>query len=93
MIQKNLSQRPFFHVKDLGLPETGFVFCCFNNSYKFTPPTFDSWCRILKEVDGSVLLIFAANDKAKINLTKEIVEEVFSLIELFLESACLNLNI
>ena len=63
-----------FSRENLGLPETGFVFCCFNNSYKFTPPTFDSWCRILKEVDGSVLLIFADNDKAKINLTKEIVQ-------------------
>jgi len=63
-----------FSREDLGLPETGFVFCCFNNSYKFTPPTFDSWCRILKEVDGSALLIFADNDIAKINLTKEIVQ-------------------
>ena len=76
--QVNDSKEPLpeivFTRKDLGLPETGFVFCCFNNSYKFTPTTFDSWCRILKEVDGSVLLIFADNDKAKINLTKEIVQ-------------------
>ena len=62
-----------FTREDLGLPETGFVFCCFNNCYKFSPTIFDSWARILKEVDGSVLLIFADNDKAKINLTKEIV--------------------
>jgi predicted O-linked N-acetylglucosamine transferase (SPINDLY family) len=62
-----------FTREDLGLPETGFVFCCFNNSYKYTPTTFDSWGRILKEVDGSVLLIFADNDKAKKNLTKEII--------------------
>ena len=62
-----------FTREDLGLPETGFVFCCFNNCYKLSPTIFDSWARILKEVDGSVLLIFADNDKAKINLTKEIV--------------------
>ena len=75
--QVNDSKEPIpeiiFTRKDLGLPEIGFVFCCFNNSFKFTPTTFDSWARILKKVDGSVLLIFADNDEAKINLTKEIV--------------------
>jgi len=63
----------FFTRKDLDLPEEGFIFCCFNNSFKITPTTFDSWGRILNEVDGSVLLIYADNDSAKINLTKEIV--------------------
>jgi protein O-GlcNAc transferase len=63
----------FFTRKDLGLPETGFVFCCFNNTFKITPTIFDSWCRILSEVEGSVLLIYADNDTAKKNLTKEIV--------------------
>jgi predicted O-linked N-acetylglucosamine transferase (SPINDLY family) len=57
---------------DLGLPEEGFVFCCFNNTYKFTPTTFDSWGRILKSVKGSVLVIYADNESAQINLTKEI---------------------
>ena len=32
---------------ELGLPPTGFVFCCFNTAYKITPPTFDRWMRIL----------------------------------------------
>jgi len=62
-----------FTRQDLGLPETGFVFCCFNNTFKFTPTTFDGWGRILKQVDGSVLVIYADNESAKINLTKEIV--------------------
>jgi predicted O-linked N-acetylglucosamine transferase (SPINDLY family) len=62
-----------FTRKDLGLPETGFVFCCFNNTYKFTPTTFDGWGRILEQVKGSVLLIYTANESAKINLAKEIV--------------------
>jgi predicted O-linked N-acetylglucosamine transferase (SPINDLY family) len=62
-----------FTRQDLGLPETGFVFCCFNNTFKFTPTTFDSWGRILEQVDGSVLLIYIKNESAKINLTKEIV--------------------
>jgi len=62
-----------FSRQDLGLPETGFVFCCFNNTFKFTPTTFDGWGRILEQVEGSVLLIYANNESAKINLTKEIV--------------------
>ena len=62
-----------FTRKDLELPETGFVFCCFNNTFKFTPTTFDGWGRILEQVDGSVLIIYAANESAKANLTKEIV--------------------
>jgi predicted O-linked N-acetylglucosamine transferase (SPINDLY family) len=61
-----------FTRQDLGLPEEGFVFCCFNNTFKITPTTFDSWGRILEKVDGSVLLIYADNDTAQINLTKEI---------------------
>jgi len=62
-----------FTRQDIGLPEKGFVFCCFNSTYKITPTTFDSWGRILKHVDGSVLLIYADNESAKINLTKEII--------------------
>jgi len=61
-----------FTRQDLGLPETGFVFCCLNNTYKITPTTFDSWGRILEQVNGSVLLIYADNKSAQINLTKEI---------------------
>jgi predicted O-linked N-acetylglucosamine transferase (SPINDLY family) len=60
--------------KDAGLPEEGFVFCCFNNTYKFTPTTFDSWARILSEVDNSVLIVYTNNDLSKKNLTKEIEE-------------------
>jgi protein O-GlcNAc transferase len=61
-----------FTRQDIGLPETGFVFCCFNNTYKITPTTFDSWGRILEKVKDSVLLIYADNESAQINLTKEI---------------------
>jgi len=61
-----------FTRQDLGLPKEGFIFCCFNNTYKITPTSFDSWSRILEKVDGSVLLIYADNKSAQINLTKEI---------------------
>jgi predicted O-linked N-acetylglucosamine transferase (SPINDLY family) len=40
---------------EAGLPEHGFVFCNFNQSYKLTPETFAGWMRILKQVNGSVL--------------------------------------
>ncbi len=40
---------------DLGLPEVGFVYACFNQSYKITEPVFTRWCRILQRVPGSVL--------------------------------------
>ncbi|MBA2588279.1 MAG: tetratricopeptide repeat protein [Alphaproteobacteria bacterium] len=40
---------------EAGLPENGFVFCCFNNSWKITQPVFDIWMRLLSQVDGSLL--------------------------------------
>jgi len=54
-----------------GLPETGFVFCCFNNSYKITPAHFDCWMRILKAVEGSVLWLLEDNAEATTNLIRE----------------------
>jgi predicted O-linked N-acetylglucosamine transferase (SPINDLY family) len=39
----------------LGLPATGFVYCCFNANWKITPQTFALWMRILHEVPDSVL--------------------------------------
>jgi len=38
-----------------GLPETGFVFCCFNNHWKITRPLFEIWLRLLAATPGSVL--------------------------------------
>jgi protein O-GlcNAc transferase len=61
----------FFTRQDLGLPESGFVFCCFNNNYKITPETFDVWMRVLKEVSGSVLWLLEDNPTAANNLRKE----------------------
>jgi protein O-GlcNAc transferase len=40
---------------DAGLPEDAFVYACFNQSYKITEPVFERWCRILRQVPGSVL--------------------------------------
>ena len=40
---------------DAGLPDDGFVFCCFNTAWKITRPVFDVWMRLLAQVPGSVL--------------------------------------
>lgn len=42
-----------------GLPEKGFVFCNFNQSYKLTPAMFAVWLRLLQKVEGSVLWLLA----------------------------------
>lgn len=47
-----------------GLPEAGFVFCCFNNSHKITPYVFAVWLRLLAAVPGSVLWLLRDNDDA-----------------------------
>jgi predicted O-linked N-acetylglucosamine transferase (SPINDLY family) len=54
-----------------GLPEHGFVFCCFNNNNKITAPVFDVWIRLLHQVDGSVLWLLRSNAAAEINLKNE----------------------
>ena len=51
-----------------GLPDSGFVFCCFNHTFKITPDVFDEWMRILHGVEGSVLWLASTNDVAKENL-------------------------
>ena len=56
---------------DEGLPETGFVFCSFNGSFKITPELFDIWMRLLKAVEGSVLWLLDDNPAAVRNLKRE----------------------
>ena len=54
-----------------GLPESGFVYCCFNNNYKITPDIFDVWMRLLDKVNGSALWLLEDNDTASRNLRRE----------------------
>ena len=56
---------------EAGLPAQGFVFCCFNNSFKITPDIFDVWMRLLRSVEGSALWLSAANASAVANLQRE----------------------
>ena len=68
--QRKISEIQFTR-QDWDLPETGFVFCCFNNSYKITPVIFEIWMRILNAVEGSVLWLREDNPVASSNLKKE----------------------
>jgi predicted O-linked N-acetylglucosamine transferase (SPINDLY family) len=53
---------------DAGLPEQGFVFCSFNNSFKYSPALFDVWMALLRNVAGSVLWLPESNAAAIGNL-------------------------
>jgi predicted O-linked N-acetylglucosamine transferase (SPINDLY family) len=54
-----------------GLPEHGFVFCSFNNTFKITPMIFDIWMRLLRQVDGSVLWLLEGDGLVPQNLRRE----------------------
>jgi predicted O-linked N-acetylglucosamine transferase (SPINDLY family) len=60
-----------FSRKDFGLPQNGFVFCCFNNSFKITPKEFDIWMRPLDNVEDSVLWLLKSNKWCEDNLKTE----------------------
>ena len=66
--RKRVISDRIFTRKELGLPEAGFVFCCFNNNFKITPDTFASWMRILQAVEGSILFLYSENLWAETNL-------------------------
>jgi predicted O-linked N-acetylglucosamine transferase (SPINDLY family) len=57
--------------RDLGLPDFGLVFCCFNNSFKLNPDVFDVWMRLLAAVPGSVLWLLAETPVIAGNLRRE----------------------
>lgn len=57
--------------RDAGLPEQGFVFCCFNQGYKFAKPVFEIWMRLLSAVAGSVLWLSSQPDAAVSNIRRE----------------------
>lgn len=54
-----------------GLPECGFVFCCFNKHYKIEPDIFDVWMRLLLQVEGSVLWLLEDKPSSVANLRRE----------------------
>ncbi|MBT8615308.1 tetratricopeptide repeat protein [Polynucleobacter paneuropaeus] len=68
--QRQIASKQFAR-SELGLPEQGFIFCCFNNNFKINPNVFDSWTRILAQVPRSVLWLRGGNQAAQENLIKE----------------------
>jgi protein O-GlcNAc transferase len=72
--QVNDSKRPVAEMPTragVALPDDGFIFCCFNNSYKIAPEVFDIWMRLLDRVDGSILWLIEDNAAAAHNLRRE----------------------
>jgi predicted O-linked N-acetylglucosamine transferase (SPINDLY family) len=56
---------------DCGLPDDAFVFCSFNNNFKFTEPVFACWMRVLAQVPRSVLWLLADNEWARENMLRQ----------------------
>ena len=54
-----------------GLPDSGIVFCCFNQTFKITPQVFDRLMKIISETPQSVLWLLECNTWAKANLRRE----------------------
>jgi len=68
---KRVASSRIFTREECGLPENAFVFCCFNNDYKFNPLLVDCWSRILKRAENSVLWISENNMLFKNNIKIE----------------------
>ena len=73
--QVNISSRviteKFLSRQELGLPNSGFIFCSFNNSFKISPTIFSGWMRILKNVENSILWLYDDSGNIEKNLKKE----------------------
>ncbi len=54
--------------RDFGIPDNVFIYCCFNNAYKFNPQTISSWLKILSLANDSVLWVSDNNQAFKNNL-------------------------
>jgi predicted O-linked N-acetylglucosamine transferase (SPINDLY family) len=65
-----ISERSLTRI-EMGLPEQGFVFCCFNPNYKISPAEFYIWMRLLGKVEGSVLWLLKSNKWSEDNLRLE----------------------
>ncbi|MEO3478904.1 tetratricopeptide repeat protein [Phaeobacter sp. CAU 1743] len=67
---REISSKQFTR-RDCGLPDTGTVFCCFNNSYKITPREYDIWMRLLDQTPDSVLWLLDTGAVSMENLRRE----------------------
>jgi predicted O-linked N-acetylglucosamine transferase (SPINDLY family) len=60
-----------FNRSEFGLPENGFVFCCFNQAFKFNPDIFKTLMAIMQSVDNSVLWLSEFSPAVISNLRNE----------------------
>lgn len=70
---KRVISTKMFRRAEWGLPESGFVYCCFNGAKKLNPEIFGVWMRILQQVPGSVLWLYEDNPIQAANLRREAV--------------------
>ena len=68
---KRIPSSRIFSRKECGLPEKAFVFCCFNNDFKFNEQVLECWSRIMLKVDGSVLWLSENNEEFMVNIKSE----------------------
>jgi predicted O-linked N-acetylglucosamine transferase (SPINDLY family) len=57
-----------------GLPDDGFVFCCFNNAKRISKEVMEAWFEVLREVDNSVIWLQRTNLTAAANMQALAVE-------------------
>ena len=53
-----------------GLPQAGFVFCCFCDPLKITPQMFALWMRLMRQRPGSVLWLMRGAEETVHNLQR-----------------------
>jgi predicted O-linked N-acetylglucosamine transferase (SPINDLY family) len=68
---KRIASSRVFTRKECGLSENAFVFCCFNNDFKFNPNVLDGWSRILLAAKNSILWVSENNEHFRVNLIAE----------------------
>ncbi|MDP6621266.1 MAG: tetratricopeptide repeat protein [Alphaproteobacteria bacterium] len=54
---------------DLGLPDEGVVFCCFNQTYKIEAAMFATWMKVLAALPGSMLWLLDGGRTCRENLS------------------------
>jgi predicted O-linked N-acetylglucosamine transferase (SPINDLY family) len=59
---------------EAGLPEDGFVLCCFSNHYKITEPMFAAWNEILRRAPNAVLWLTEDNRWSRQNLRRRCID-------------------
>lgn len=60
--KRAVAEKPITRL-EAGLPEHGFVYCCFNGTQKITPFVFDHWMKILSKAPGAVLWLLSGTSQ------------------------------